>query len=519
VQDRIYITTPLYYVNAEPHLGSTYTNVVCDSFARFHRQRGIPTFLMTGTDEHGEKIAEAAAEAGQPPKAFVDEVSGKFRAVWDSVGIRYDHFIRTTDEHHVRYVQEVLARIHAQGDIYFGEYTGLYCVGCERLYTEKELRDGLCPQHLTKPVEMSEPNYFFRMSRYQDRVREHLESHPDFVRPEGYRNEALAMLREPLGDLCISRPKARLSWGIEIPFDRDYVTYVWFDALLNYVSGLELLGRREELWSAANHFIAKDILKAHAVFWPTMLLAAGLPLYRHLNVHGYWTSGGQKMSKTLGNVQKPLELRDRYGMDTLRYFVLREMAFGQDADFTEAALATRSNSDLANGIGNLTSRTLAMSHKYFGGEVQPIAPVHDVDRILAAAFCRARAELDEHVRQLAFHRGLEAVWRGIDAANKYIVETAPFTLAKDEAQRPRVGAILHNCLEALRVSAQLLAPFLPDTAERLRAALGLSAPSFADLDLAWGRALEPGHRVGEPVSLFPRIDLAGAPVKGERGKK
>jgi methionyl-tRNA synthetase len=508
VQDRIYITTPLYYVNAEPHLGSTYTNVVCDTFARFHRQRRVSTFLMTGTDEHGEKIAQSAMEAGLSPKAFVDEVSAKFRAVWDSCGISYDHFIRTTDEHHVRFVQEVLTRIHAQGDIYFGEYAGLYCVGCERLYTDRELQGGLCPQHLVAPVEVSEPNYFFRMSKYQDDVRRHIESHPEFIRPEGYRNEALAMLREPLGDLCISRPKARLSWGIEIPFDRGYVTYVWFDALLNYVSGLELRGLRGDLWPYANHFIGKDILKTHAVFWPTILLAAGLPLYQHLNVHGFWSSGGQKMSKSLGNVVRPLELRDRYGMDTLRYFVLREMAFGQDADFTEAALVTRRNADLANGIGNLASRTLAMSQRYFGGVVQPREPTLDADRSLAAAFGRARTELDAQVADLAFHRGLEAVWRGIDAANKYIVETSPFTLAKDDAQKPRVGAILHNCLEALRVSAQLLAPFLPETAERLRMALGLDEVRFADLDLAWGSAFAAGHTAGQPLSLFPRVEAA-----------
>ncbi len=517
MKERMYVTTPLYYVNAEPHLGSTYTTVVCDSFARFHRQRGIPAFLMTGTDEHGDKIAQSAAAAGLAPQAFVDQVSAKFRAAWDSCGIGYDHFIRTTDEHHVRYVQEVLSRIHAQDDIYFGTYSGLYCVGCERLYTEKELRDGLCPDHLTPPVEMSEPNYFFRMSRYQDRVREHIEAHPDFIRPEGYRNEALAMLREPLGDLCISRPKTRLSWGIELPFDRDYVTYVWFDALLNYVSGLESVGRCTELWPYASHFIGKDILKPHAVFWPCMLLAAGLPPYRHLNVHGFWSSGGQKMSKSLGNVVQPLALRDTYGMDALRYFLLRDMAFGQDADFTESALITRTNADLANGIGNLASRSLAMVQRYFDGEVQPAEPSEAADATLAGAFARARLELDEHVVQLAFHRALEALWRAIDGANKYIVETAPFTLAKDPVRRPRVGAILHNCLESLRVAAQLLAPFLPDTAERLRSALCLDASRFADLDLPWGQAFPPGHRVGEPVSLFPRIETPQAP-KAERGR-
>jgi len=516
---RIYITTPLYYVNAEPHLGSTYTNVVCDSFARFHRQRGDDTFLLTGTDEHGEKIAEAARNAGISPQEFVAGVSSTFRSVWDSVGIGYDHFIRTSDPHHVRFVQDVLTRIHASGDIYFGAYSGLYCVGCERLYTERELVDGLCPQHLTKPVDVSEPNYFFRMEKYQDQVRAHIEANPDFIRPDGYRSEALAMLREPIGDLCISRPKSRLEWGIEMPFDDGYVTYVWFDALLNYVSGLEARGRREDLWPVASHFIGKDILKTHAVFWPTMLLAAGYPLYRHLNVHGFWTSGGQKMSKSLGNVVKPLELRDTYGMDAVRYYLLREMAFGNDADFTEQALITRINADLANGLGNLASRTLAMMHKYFAGEVQPLDPRTADDDDLAEAFARARRDLDTHVNALAFHRGLEAVWRALDAANKYIVTTAPFTLAKDPAQLPRVGAILHGCLESLRVSAQLLAPFLPDTAERLRAALGLDEARFADLGLTWGAAFPTGHRIGQPVSLFPRVETAaGAAKVGSGGR-
>ena len=366
--------------------------------------------------------------------------------------------------------------------------------------------DGLCPQHLTAPERIEEPNYFFTMSKYQDRVREHIERSADFIRPEGYRNEALAMLREPLGDLCISRPKTRLEWGIELPFDRDYVNYVWFDALLNYVSGPASLGRRDELWAEAQHFVGKDILKMHAIFWPTMLLAVGLPLYRHLNVGGFWSSGGQKMSKSLGNVAHPLELRDRYGIDALRYYVLRDMAFGQDADFTEEALVTRLNADLANGLGNLASRTLAMMQRYFAGEVQPIDPREPADTALAEAFAAERAQLERHVGQLAFHRGLEAVWRALDAANKYIVATAPFTLAKQEDKRPRVGAILHNCLESLRWSAQLVAPFLPETAERLREALGLDEPTFADLDRPWGRAFPPGHRVGEPISLFPRVD-------------
>lgn len=505
MSDRAYITTPIYYVNAEPHIGSTYTTIVADTLARYYRQRGLSTTFQTGTDEHGEKIAEAAAAAGVSPREFVDGVAAKFQATWDSCDIRYDNFVRTSDPAHVEFVQGVLARLHEQGDIYFGSYEGLYCVGCERLYTEKELVDGRCPDHLTKPSEISEPNYFFKMARYQEAVQEHIEKNPSFIHPEGYRKETLAILREDLGDLCISRPKERLSWGIELPFDPNYVTYVWFDALLNYASGPATLDRFDELWPATLHLIGKDILKPHAVFWPAMLLAAGYPLYERLGVGGFWSSGGHKMSKSLGNVVRPLELRDQYGMDALRYFLLRDMAFGQDADFTEEALVTRLNADLANGLGNLVSRTLAMSNKYFDGHVQPRLPATEADDQVARAFADARIELDGHVNSLAFHRGLAAVWRGIDAANKYVAEQAPFKLAKDDSQVPRVGAILHNCLESLRVSAQLVAPFLPDSAEKIREALGLDPTTFADLDLSWGDAFADGHVVGSPINLFPRV--------------
>ena len=501
-----YLTTPLYYVNAEPHLGSLYTNTVADTLARFYRQRKIPTLMQTGTDEHGEKIVDAAEQAGVSTREFVDDIAERFRATWDECGIQYDSFLRTSDPDHVKFVQETLERLHAQGDIYFDSYEGLYCVGCERLYTEKELVDGLCPDHQTKPNVVSEPNYFFRMTKYQDALVEHIQKNPEFIHPEGYRNEVLAMLREDLGDLCISRPKERLSWGIELPFDQNYVAYVWFDALLNYVSGPAKLGRLDEFWPASCHLIGKDILKPHAVFWPTMLLAAGYPLYRRLGVHGYWSSGGRKMSKSLGNVVQPLELRDRYGLDALRYFVLRDMAFGQDADFTEQGLVTRLNADLANGLGNLVSRTLAMNKKYFSQQVQPLEPMEAADRELAQAFAEARTQLDQHIENLAFHRALEALWKAIDAANKYIADQAPFKLAKDESQLPRVGAILHNCLEALRNAGQLVGPFMPLTSERIREALGLPTESFANLDLGWGKAFGEAHQVGEPVSLFPRVE-------------
>jgi methionyl-tRNA synthetase len=504
---RIYITTPLYYVNAEPHLGSAYTILICDTVARFYRQRGYDTFFLTGTDEHGDKIAEAAAAAGEDPKHYADRISGIFRSTWEASGLTYDRFIRTTDPDHVRTVRAILKQVHDAGDIYFGSYGGLYCTGCERFYTEKELACGKCPDHKTTPEFIQEENYFFRMGKYQERLLAAIEQKPDLIRPERYRNEVLAMLREPLEDLCISRPKSRLTWGIEMPFDDRFVTYVWFDALINYVTAVKELGpqRFEALWPVAQHFIAKDILKPHAVYWPTMLMAAGLPLYDHLNVHGYWTVDGAKMSKSLGNVVRPLDMQEKYGRDAFRYVLLRESVFGLDADFREDALVTRINADLANNIGNLVSRTLSMQQKYFGGAVQPMGEQRPEDVALASAYAEAAREMDAQVRDLMLSRALEALLRAADHANKYIVETAPFTLAKDPAKKPRVGAILHNLLEALRTTAQLAAPFMPETAERIVGLLRLPADALQLPGPAWGEAFPSGHTVLAAVPLFPRI--------------
>ena len=505
---RIYITTPIYYVNGDPHLGSAYTMLITDTLARYYRAHGWETFYLTGTDEHGDKIAQAAAEAGMSPKEFTDRISTAFRAAWDTCDITYDHFIRTTDPYHIRYVQELLTKVHEAGDIFFDRYSGLYCVGCERFYTQKELRDGKCPDHLIEPKLIEEENYFFRMSKYQERLLRHIEAHPDFIRPEGFKNEVVAMLREPLGDLCISRPKSRLTWGIEIPFDRRYVTYVWFDALINYLSALQYKGEDvfEKFWPEAQHFIGKDILKPHGVFWPTMLMAAGLPLYKHLNVHGFWTVEGQKMSKSLGNVISPLAMKEKIGLDAFRYFLLRESVFGQDADFREESLTARYNADLANNLGNLVNRTLAMQDRYFKGVVQPLSdPIPELDQRLAATFAQAATEVEHHVANLALSRALEAIFRATDQANKYITETAPFTLVKDPASLPRVGAVLHNLLEALRVAAQLLSPFLPDACAKIFALLDLPAEQIRAYDLPWGKAFVPGHAVQKPQPLFPRL--------------
>jgi methionyl-tRNA synthetase len=506
--DPIYITTPLFYVNAEPHLGSAYTMIITDTLARYYRANGFETFYLTGTDEHGDKIFEVSAGAGIPPKEFTDRISAAFRDIWDQCGFSYDHFIRTTDAYHVRYVQELLKKVYEAGDIYFDRYSGLYCFGCERFYTEKELVGGKCPDHLTEPKLIDEDNYFFRMSKYQDRLLRHLEEHPDFIRPEGFRNEVVSMLREPIGDLCISRPKSRLTWGIEIPFDQRYVTYVWFDALINYVSAVKYKGEAafQKFWPQAQHFIGKDILKPHGVFWPTMLMAAGLPLYKHLNVHGFWTVEGQKMSKSLGNVISPLAMKEKIGMDAFRYFVLREGVFGQDADFREESLTARYNADLANNLGNLVSRVLAMQEKYFAGAVQPLSSEWSKEDVeLRDKFCQTEVEMKRHMGSLQFHRALESVWVALDHANRYTVQTSPFVLFKDPEKRPRVGEILHHLLEVIRTAGRLIAPFLPDTAKELRALLAISEDA-ANSQAPWGGFFAPGHKVLPPKVLFPRIE-------------
>ncbi len=507
--DKIYITTPLYYVNAEPHLGHTYTTLVADTLKRYWQSIGHEAFLLTGTDEHGDKIAQAAAAAGTSPKDYADRISALFRSTWDTCGIAYDHFIRTTDGYHIDYVQKILQQIYDSGDIYFGEYGGFYCYGCERFYTEKELVDGKCPDHQKAPEYISEKNYFFRMSKYQARLIETIQAKPDFIRPERYRTEVLAFLREPLEDLCISRPTSRLQWGIPLPFDANYVTYVWFDALLNYVSALEHRGSEAfaSFWPKAQHLIAKDILKPHAIYWPTMLMAAGLPLYDHLNVHGYWVMDSGKMSKSLGNVIRPLEMKARFGMDAFRYFLLREMAFGQDAKFSEEALVTRINADLANNLGNLVSRVLAMQEKYFAGVVEPLsaswAP-EDVD--LRNKFIQAENELKDYMAELHFHRALESIWSALDHANRYVVQTAPFTAIKDPAKQGRVGEVLHHLLEVVRTLARVLAPFMPETALRLRELLAIDEQT---LKKPWGQGFVPGHKINPPKVLFPRIETDG----------
>jgi len=509
-----YITTPIYYVNARPHLGHAYTTLVADVLCRYHRMKQKETFFLTGTDEHGDKVVRAAKAEKETPRAYVDKISALFRDLWPKLNVEFNDFIRTTEPRHIAVVEQVLQKIYDAGDIYFSEYEGLYCFGCERFYSEHELKDGKCPDHETVPEPIKESNYFFKMSKYQNWLIDHIQSHPDFIRPQRYRNEVLAFLKEPLEDLCISRPKTRLQWGITLPFDNNFVTYVWFDALLNYVSALGYpAGERFlKFWPHAQHIVAKDILKPHGIYWPTMLKAAGIPVYQHLNVHGYWNVDHSKMSKTLKNVIDPLALMQKYGLDAFRYFLMREMVFGLDAGFSESALVARINSDLANDLGNLFSRTLAMAHKYFKGQV-PQTDSGIREEMELSLEKKARETVSEYTEAMdafAFHKALMAVWDFINQMNKYIDVTAPWMLAKDPAQRDTLAAVISNLLEGLHVVSHLIHPVMPGTARTMQHHLGLD-PDACSFDLhglgAFDR-LRHGVHLPKAVALFPRVDTA-----------
>lgn len=508
-----YVTTPIYYVNARPHLGHAYTTIIADTLKRFYRLIGADARMLTGTDEHGDKIVKAAAKENKGPKEFVDGISAEFQALWKDLKIGYDQFIRTTDENHKKSVQALLQKIYDKGDIYYGEYGGHYCFGCERFYTEKELEDGLCPQHKTKPEYISEKNYFFKMSKYQDWLRQYILDNPDFIRPERYRNEVLAMLEgNVLEDLCISRPKSRLEWGIELPFDKDYVCYVWFDALANYISALgwgnsDDLTLFDKYWPA-EHLVAKDILKPHGIFWPTMLKAADLPIYRHLNVHGYWLVKDTKMSKSLGNVVDPRFASQHFGLDAFRYFLLREMHFGSDASYSEETMISRINSDLSNDLGNLFSRVLSMNAKYFAKEVPALGALTEEDENIFACVDNAAQNYIQLFKEVRFSLALDGLWEPIRLMNKYVDSQAPWTLYK-EGKTERLATVIRVLLENMYKIAVLLWPVMPESSEKMQEQLGkgfaLHEKLMDDL-LSCKIHLRTGSVISEASNLFPRFE-------------
>lgn len=512
---RFFITTAIDYVNSVPHIGTAYEKIGADALARFHRLKGDDTYFLMGNDEHSVNVLKRAQELGKDPKQYCDEMETQFTDVWKKLNVSYDDFIRTTEPRHHRSVQELFRRIRDNGreDIYKAKYTGWYCEGCERFYMEKDLEDGQCPNHKTKPSWIEEENYFFRLSAYRDRLLAFYEENPTFIMPEPRRNEIVNVVREGLEDISVSR--GSFKWGIPVPDDPDQVVYVWFDALINYISGLgfpETDGKFDKYWPTATHIIGKDITRFHCVIWPAMLMAGGVAPPQRVFGHGFVYFRGEKMSKSLGTVVNPLDVVEQFGPDPLRYFLMAESSFGRDGNFTWELFIKRYNSDLANDLGNLLHRTVNMVGRYQEGTVlKSNAPEEPADADLREASRAARetlvSSLEGYADDIEFHNALGAIMTPVKMANKYIDDMAPWRLDK-EGKKDRVASVLYNVLETLRVASVLLKPFIPQTAEKIWTSLGLEAKAFADLrleDADWGR-LPTDHKLPPPAPLFPRID-------------
>ena len=522
---KFYTTTPIYYVNDKPHIGHAYTTILADVLSRFHRSAGDATFFLTGTDEHGQKVQKAAEKNNLDCKQHCDETVVRFQELWKILGITNDRFIRTTDDYHKTVVQKVLQNLYDRDLIYRAEYTGWYCVGCERFFTEKDLVEGKCPDCGREVSEIVESNYFFRMSKYQDWLIEYIETHPDFILPKFRANETLGFLRRELEDLCISRPKSRLAWGIELPFDKDYVCYVWFDALLNYLSGVGYLQNDEEFakwWPASCQLIGKDILTTHTVYWTTMLKAMDLPLPKTIFAHGWWLTGKTKMSKSLGNVVNPMDMIERCGVDAFRYYLMAEMSPGNDASFTEESFINRYNTDLANDLGNLASRVLKMALRNCNGTIPAPHEMLAEDNELLAAADKALEVMEKSLNTLALDAGISAVMDVVRLGNKYFEAAAPWTLAKT-GNIERLETVVYTAAEAMRRVAVLLDPVMPNKMKELRDMLGMNPELPATLEsLHDKKNILSGSTVLDRGGLFMRIQVeepAAACQKPAKEKK
>ncbi len=506
-KDKFYITTPIYYPSANFHIGHCYTTIIADAIARYKRLTGYDVFYLTGTDEHGLKIQKKAEEAGVTPQEYVDEIVGNAKDLWKSLNISYDKFIRTTDKEHVECVQKIFKKLYDQGDIYKGEYKGLYCTPCESFWTETQLVDGKCPDCGRDVNEVSEEAYFFRLSKYQDRLIKFYDEHPTFIEPESRKNEMLNNFIKPgLDDLCVSR--TTFNWGVPVTFDDKHVVYVWIDALSNYISALGYLSDDDTLfkkyWPANLHIVGKEIVRFHTIIWPIMLMALDLPLPEKVFGHGWLVINGGKISKSLGNYKDPREYIDSYGVDAVRYFVLREVPFGSDGSFSEEALITRTNGDLANVLGNLVNRTIGMANKYFDGVINNTFVNEEIDNNLINEATQLYSVVDGYMENLEVSKAITCIFDLLRNCNKYIDETMPWILAKDEAKKDRLATVLYNLIECIRISTVLLQAFIPDTCKKIFEQINTNNISYDSVSKFGG--YESNTKVNKAEVLFQRIE-------------